>query len=69
MSQLDLSTSPSMADIGVSFQMQQEYHICAHKSELQHELEELALYPDMYSQYIEKLKSRHKKKKLNEVGV
>lgn len=44
MSQLDLSTSPSMADIGVSFQMQQEYHICAHESELQHALEELALY-------------------------
>lgn len=41
--------------------------MCAHRSEL-HALEELALYPDMYRQYIEKLKSRHKKQ-LNEVGV
>lgn len=41
--------------------MQQGYHICAHKSEPQHALEELALYLDMYSQYIEKLKSRHEK--------
>lgn len=45
----------------VSFQMQQGCNICAHGSEPQHALEKMALYPHMYSQYIEKLKSRHKK--------
>lgn len=53
-----------MADTGVSFQMQQGYNACAHRSEPQHALGELALYPDMHSQDIEKQAQKRNSVKL-----